>query len=95
MLKRLSIGKKLALITIAMSAVLAGLTSYMLIQLHDTMMEDRKVKLRSLVELVVNEINRYSQMAADGKLSVEDAKKQAAQSVAGLNFDGKNYYFVF
>jgi len=94
MLKRFSIGKKLALISITMSAVLVGLVAYMLFQLHSTMMEDRKVKLRSLVELALNEVNRYAQMAADGKMSVEDAKKQAANAVANLNFDGKNYYFV-
>ncbi len=94
MLKRFSIGKKLALISITMSAVLVGLVAYMLAQLHDTMMEDRKVKLRSLVELALNEVNRYSQMAADGKMSLDDAKKAATSAVANLNFDGKNYYFV-
>jgi methyl-accepting chemotaxis protein len=94
MLKRFSIGKKLALISITMSLVLVGLVAYMLMQLHSTMMEDRKVKLRSIVELALNEVNRFSKLAADGKMSLEDAKKQAANAVANLNFDGKNYFFV-
>jgi methyl-accepting chemotaxis protein len=94
MLKRFSIGKKLALISITMSAVLVGLVAYMLVQLHATMLEDRRVKLRSLVEIALNEVNRYAQMVADGKMSLEDARKQAAKAVADLNYDGKNYYWV-
>jgi methyl-accepting chemotaxis protein len=94
MLKRLSIGKKLALISVTLSLVLLSLVGFMLFELRDTIIEERKVKLRSLVELAVNEVNRYSQLAADGKMSQEDARKQAAAAVAGLNFDGKNYYWV-
>jgi methyl-accepting chemotaxis protein len=94
MLKRLSIGKKLALISVTLALVLLGLVGFMLFELRDTIIEERKVKLRSLVELAVNEVNRYSQLAADGKMSPEDARKQATAAVANLNFDGKNYYWV-
>ena len=95
MLRRLSIGKKLALISIALSVVLVGLVGIMLTELRQTMVEDRKVKLRSLVGLALNEINRYSKLAADGKMSLDEARKQAAHAVASLNFDGKNYFFIF
>ena len=95
MLKRLSIGKKLALISITLSVVLVGLVGVMLTELRQTMIEDRKVKLRSLVELAVNVINRYSQLEAAGKLSPEQARKDAVNALASFHFDGKNYFFIF
>ena len=95
MLQRLSIGKKLALITIALSVVLVALSTFMLFELKETMIDGRKVKLRSLVESATNVINHYSQMEEDGVLSPEEARKAAITALAGMNFDGKNYFFVF
>jgi len=94
-LKRLTIGKKLALITIALSFVLVALSSVMLFELKGTMIEGRKLKLRGLVESAVNVVNLYSQQAADGTLSEEAAKKAAVEALGGMTFDGKNYFFVF
>jgi methyl-accepting chemotaxis protein len=95
MIKRLSIGMKLALITVTLSTVLVLLTAYMLSELRSTMIEERKVKLRALVEMAVNVVNRYSQLETDGKLSGEQARKEAINALSGLNFDGGNYFFVF
>ena len=95
MLQRLSIGKKLALITIVLSVVLVALSTFMLFELKGTMIEGRKVKLRALVESATNVINQYSQMEADGVVSPEEARKAAVTALAGMNFDGKNYFFVF
>lgn len=94
MLKRLSIGKKLALIAVALSTVLVALSTYMLFELKDTMIEGRKEKLRGLIESAVNVVNRFSQMEADGTLGVEEAQEQAKQALYSMNFDGKNYFFV-
>jgi len=95
MIKRLSIGKKLALMTVVLSVVFVAIATFMLVDLRSTMIEDRKVKLRSLIEMALNTINHYSQLEADGKLSPEQARKDAVSTLAALNFDGKNYFFVF
>nr|WP_242468816.1 methyl-accepting chemotaxis protein [Rhodovibrio salinarum] len=58
------------------------------------MLEGRKLKLRALVESAVNVVDSYSQMAADGTLSDAEAKQQALQALAAMNYDGKNYFFV-
>ena len=95
MLKHLSISKKLALIAVVLSAVLVALSTVMLFELKSTMIDGRQVKLRSLVETAISVVDRYSQMAADGTMTEEDAKKAAIETLGGLNFDGKNYFFVF
>src|SRR3546814_13684517 len=66
----------------------------MLFELKETMIEGRKIKLRALVESAVNMVNLYSKMEADGLLSPEEARRQAKDTLYGLNFEGKNYFFV-
>ena len=94
MLKRLSIGGKLSLILFVISTVAVGITAVLLFELKISMLEGRKLKLRALVESAVNTTDAYSQMAADGILSEEEAKRQAVTAISAMNFDGKNYFFV-
>jgi len=95
MLQKLSIGQKLLLIVAVFSTVLVAMTSFMLFDMKSGMLEDRKAKLRALVEAAVNTVNRYGDLAASGKMPVEDAQKAAIASLLAMNFDGKNYFLVF
>src|SRR5690349_16576285 len=95
MLRKLTIGKKLFLIVAVFSTVLVGMTTFMLLDMRSGMIEDRKAKLRSLVEAAINSINRYGDLAASGKMPVDDAQKAAIAVLAAMNFDGKNYFIVF
>ena len=95
MLNRLTIGKKLLLIVAVFSTVLVGMTTYLLMDMRAGMYEDRKAKLRALVEVALNTVNRYSDLAAAGKMPLEEAQKTALAVLAGMNFDGKNYFLVF
>jgi len=94
MLARLTISQKLALISVTLSALLIALAVSMLFELKDTMIDGRKVKLRGLVESAVNVVNTYAKMEQDGVLSREEAQKRAIDAVYGMNFDGKNYFFI-
>src|SRR3546814_10734112 len=60
----------------------------------DVCSSDLKLKLRGLVESAVNVVNLYSKMEADGTLTPEEARRQAKNTLYGMNFDGKNYFFV-
>jgi len=95
MLQKFTIGRKLLLITAVFSTVLVGMTSFMLLDMRSGMIEDRQAKLRALVEAAVNTVNRYGDLAAAGKMPAEEAQKTALAVLAGMNFDGKNYFLVF
>jgi methyl-accepting chemotaxis protein len=95
MLQKFTIGKKLLLITAVFSTVLVGMTTFMLLDMRSGMVEDRRAKLRALVEAAVNTVNRYGDLAATGKMPAEEAQKTALAVLAGMNFDGKNYFLVF
>ncbi|HVJ34252.1 MAG TPA: methyl-accepting chemotaxis protein [Terriglobia bacterium] len=95
MLRKLSISKKLFLIPLAFSLIIVGLTAYMLYDMRNGMIEDRKSKLRALDEIALSIVNRYGDLEADGKMNTGDAKKAALDALSKVNYDGKNYFFVF
>src|SRR5215475_4427520 len=95
MLQKLSIGQKLLLIVAVFSTLLVGMTSFMLWDMRNGMLEDRRAKLRALVEAAVNTVNRYGDLAVAGKMPVEEAQKAAIAALLAMNFDGKNYFLVF
>ena len=64
-----------------------------LYQLKDTMMEDRKIKLRNLVEVAAGVIDQQHKLVGAGKLSEEEAKKSARDILRGLRFEKDDYYF--
>ncbi|MGE5490545.1 MAG: methyl-accepting chemotaxis protein [Actinomycetota bacterium] len=65
-----------------------------LLQLKDTMLEDRKEKTKNLVEAAAGILAHHHKLAQDGKLSEEDAKKAARESLRGLRYGSNDYFFI-
>jgi len=65
-----------------------------LLQLKSSMLEDRKQKTQNLVEVGVGILTHHQKLAADGKLSEDDAKKAARESLRNLRYNGNDYFFV-
>lgn len=63
--------------------------------LKDSMLEDRKSKTRDLVEVALGIIQHQHQLASQGKLSEEEAKNAARDSLRGLRFGDNDYFFGF
>jgi methyl-accepting chemotaxis protein len=66
-----------------------------LFQLKDSMLEDRKQKTRDIVEVAVGIVKHHHQLAASGKISEEDAKNAARDSLRDLRYGEDDYYFGF
>ncbi len=65
-----------------------------LLQLKDSMLEDRKQKTKNLVEVGLGIIAHHHKLAQDGKLPEDEAKKAAKESLRGLRYGGSDYFFV-
>lgn len=65
-----------------------------LMQLKDTMLEDRKQKTRNLVEVALGTLAYHHKLAEDGKLSLDEAKKAARESLRGLRYETSDYFFI-
>ena len=66
-----------------------------LFQLKTTMMEDRKQKTRNLVEVSIGIVTHHHKLASAGKLSEEEAKNAARDSLRTLRYGKDDYFFGF
>jgi len=66
-----------------------------LFQLKDSMLEDRKQKTRDLVQVAVGIVKHYHQQASSGRISEEEAKTAARDSLRNLRYGEDDYYFGF
>ncbi|MFZ5583695.1 MAG: methyl-accepting chemotaxis protein [Pseudomonadota bacterium] len=62
--------------------------------LRDNLMEDRRLKTRNVVESVLGVVDYFHKQQQAGKLSEEDAKRLAMDSLRNVRYDGKEYFWV-
>ncbi|MFZ2267271.1 MAG: methyl-accepting chemotaxis protein [Azonexus sp.] len=65
-----------------------------LFQLKSSMLEDRKQKTRNLVEVGIGTLAHFQKLAAEGKMSEDDARKTARDTLRDLRYDGSDYFFI-
>jgi methyl-accepting chemotaxis protein len=81
------------LVGLALAGLLA-LCLTALFQLKSSMLEDRKQKTQNLVEVGVGTLAHFQKLAADGKMSEEDAKKAARETLRDLRYGAGDYFFI-
>jgi len=62
--------------------------------LRDNLMEDRRLKTRNVVESALGVVDYFHKQQQAGKLSEEDAKRLAMDSLRNARYDGKEYFWV-
>ncbi|MEF8759824.1 MAG: cache domain-containing protein [Candidatus Accumulibacter sp. UW25] len=66
-----------------------------LVAIRDSMMEDRKQRIKSLIEAGSGVLAHYQQLAASGKLPEKDARETALDALRHMRYEGENYLFAF
>lgn len=66
-----------------------------LFQLKGHMLEDRQEKTKNLVEVGMGVLAHQQQLVAAGKLSLDEAKQAARETLRGIRYGGNDYYFIF
>jgi len=93
-ISNLSVGKKLWLIIIIALVCMGLVVSSGLIELKQSLLEEKKIKTRNLVEVAYSVIESYGQMASVGKLTEQEAKTAAIAAVKSLKYDEKEYFWI-
>jgi methyl-accepting chemotaxis protein len=62
---------------------------------RENILTERKSFLKNAVEIVHTTFAGFDKLAAQGKMTKEEAQVRAKQAVKLMRFDGKNYFFVF
>ncbi|WP_438696814.1 methyl-accepting chemotaxis protein [Vogesella sp.] len=78
-----------------MTVILCVLGVLSLMHERATMLEDREIKVRNLVESAMTVVKAYEDKASSGALSEAEAKKQAASVLNAMRYDEREYFFAF
>ncbi|HET7776150.1 MAG TPA: methyl-accepting chemotaxis protein [Azospira sp.] len=84
-------------LVIFFAGVVIGLLAigiFSLYVLRDNLMEDRRLKTRNVVESALGVVDYFLKQQQAGKLSEEDAKRMAMDSLRNARYDGKEYFWV-
>ena len=90
----MTISLRLWLLVAASVIAMSALMAFSLQEIHQRLVEDKKEQLRVTSDMVVNEVNRYVELAANGKLSEETAKTRALNWLKTVRYDQKNYFWI-
>ncbi|EXI87914.1 MAG: Methyl-accepting chemotaxis protein 4 [Candidatus Accumulibacter sp. BA-94] len=89
-----TISKRLILITAVAVVGLAVLGVDSLYTLRGSMLQDRKDKAQVLVEVAGGVIARFHELARNGTLSDDEARKEAAETLRHMRYAGSEYFFI-
>lgn len=82
----------IGIVTIIVFAV--GIFGYALPNYSSSLLEQKKMGVRQLIDSAMSLINHYQQLADGGSLTVEEAQRLAMDNVAQLRFDKDNYIWI-
>ncbi|MDC7718140.1 methyl-accepting chemotaxis protein [Vogesella sp. DC21W] len=91
----LSLKRRLQLQVVLVTVILCVLGVLSLMHERATMLQDRQVKVRNLVESAMTVVKAYEDKASSGALSETEAKKQAASVLNAMRYDEREYFFAF
>ena len=66
-----------------------------LFAIRESMLEDRKLRIRSLVEAGMGIMDHYYKLSADGRMSDKLARESAFEALRYMRFENGNYLFGF
>ena len=89
-----SLRGKLAAMTVATILALIALIAVVLINSRNELLNDRKEKVRNLVETAHSQIAAYDQQVKAGKLELAAAQQLAMESLRQARYDGKEYFWI-
>ncbi|EWY36484.1 methyl-accepting chemotaxis protein [Skermanella stibiiresistens SB22] len=89
-----SIGARLTILIVIMVIGAAGIAGFGLRELRLTLLHDRQDKTRNLVEVAHGVVERFGAIAERGGMSREAAQTAALETLRGLRYDGKEYFWI-
>ncbi|OPZ78164.1 MAG: Methyl-accepting chemotaxis protein 4 [Alphaproteobacteria bacterium ADurb.Bin438] len=95
MLSKLKISYRLYLMAVFMFVVLMSISFYVANHTYENLISSRMTKTKNLVETAISIIKSYDNMAKEGKITVEEAKRLASENVKLMRYDGDNYFWIY
>jgi methyl-accepting chemotaxis protein len=94
LMNRLTVGRKLGLITGFAVLALVAMTVAQLVSKRNVMQADRKEQVRIAVEGAWGVVDVYARRVAAGELDRETAQRQAAATLRAIRYSGTEYFWI-
>jgi methyl-accepting chemotaxis protein len=89
-----SIRARLILLAFAALFLMVACAAYSAWMQREQMLQDRRERLKSIIEIGQTLVLHYANRATDGSLTTEQAQAAARAAVQSLRFEGDNYVFI-
>lgn len=93
-LSRTPISMRLFMIVLAALIALTTLIAINASQLHDEMLNEKRLKTRHLVETAYSTLEYFHGLSKSGEIAEETAKKAALKEIASLRYNESDYFWV-
>ncbi|MEG3640981.1 EAL domain-containing protein [Magnetococcus sp. PR-3] len=93
-LKHIQIHHRMLIMVACALIALMFVGGFGLHELHDNLIQDRKNKTQHLVQVAVGTLTRYQTLVEAGKMTLPDAQREAAASVAQLRYGENDYFWI-
>lgn len=90
----LSLGNRIRVLIGLGLVALAVVSAFALMMERKTMLEDRQLKTRHLVEVAHGVVGHFSQLAQSGKLEEKQAQEMAKEALANLRYESNDYFWI-
>ena len=91
---RMNISTRMLIIMLLSAIGFIALSTMALVEIKTSMMEDRKTKIRNLVEYAHTQLGFYDTQVKTGKLTLEQAQSLAKDALRAARYDGKEYFWI-
>ena len=86
--------KILSLFFVTILIFLGGLLGYFIPVVGDSLMTEKEVATKSAVETAYTVMAHYGSLAAEGKISKEEAQARTKETLRAVRYMGDNYYWI-
>ncbi|QJB55023.1 methyl-accepting chemotaxis protein [Pseudodesulfovibrio sp. zrk46] len=86
--------KILSLFLATVALVLIGLLGYFIPVVGNSLMEEKRVATKSVVEVAYGVIDYWAGQAASGAVTKEEAEKRAKDEIRGFRYKGSEYFWI-
>ncbi|MBT1073190.1 methyl-accepting chemotaxis protein [Pelotalea chapellei] len=86
--------KIMSISVISVSVMMLGLFIYLLPMIESRIMQEKKNTTRNVVELAMGIVEQQDAEYKAGKMTLEQAQKEAAQHISKLRYDAKEYVWI-
>jgi len=94
MMKNFKISTRLYFLVGLALAVFTAAAVYKLYDSHDSMVTERKAKLKAMNETVVTMLQHFYEMETSGELTSEEAQARALATVRPMRYEGNGYFWI-